>query len=262
MAELDDLPIQLDFEGPNNFRDMGGYPVAGGRVMQRHRLYRSDHLARLTDADQGKLAELGIRTVIDLRRESEREDSPNQVADSAIRQLWLPVRAEGADVRKLRRGLETGAITAADADAYLRQANLEFVRRFADAYARFFDILLEPANYPIVFHCTAGKDRAGFAAALVLLVCGATLDTVYHDYLATNQCTAHYVNGIIDGLEDMPHMKAAPEAIRTLMQVRVEYLQGALAAIDADHGTLEAFFEQALAMDGSRRERLQQLLCV
>ena len=261
MANLQNLPIQLDFEGPNNFRELGGYPVGQGKYLQRHRLYRSDHLARLTEADQQRLGQLGIRTVIDLRRESERQDSPNQVADSAIQQLWLPVRAEGADVRKLRRGLETGEITAADADAYLRQANLEFVRRFAGAYARFFEVLLEPANYPIVFHCTAGKDRAGFAAALVLLMCGASQETVFHDYLATNHCTAHYVNGIIDGLEDMPQMKAAPDAIRTLMQVRVEYLQVALEAIDADHGSMEAFFDQALAMDVARRESLRQILC-
>lgn len=260
-SELQELPIQLEFDGPNNFRELGGYPLADGGKVKLGRLFRSDHLAKMTDADLRKMDALGVKTVIDLRRQSEREDSPDRIENPAIQQIWLPVRAEGADVRKLRLSLEQGSISAADAENYLIQANLEFVRQFAAVYARFFEYLLDEANYPIVFHCTAGKDRAGFAAALSLLAAGASMETVFHDYLATNRCTAHYVNGIIDGLEDMPTMKASPDAVRALMQVKREYLQTAFNTIDQDYDSLDAFFEVALKLGPDQRARVRELLC-
>jgi protein-tyrosine phosphatase len=263
MTRFDNLPRQLDFEGPNNFRDMGGYPLDKGGTFRHQRLYRSDHLATLTDADQRLLAELGIRTVIDLRRESEREDNPDRIADPGIRQIWLPVTAEGADVRKLRRGLEAGTISVEDAHDYLIQANLEFVCRFASVYRRFIELLLDESNYPLVFHCSAGKDRVGFGAAMVLLASGASMETVFHDYLATNHCTAHYVNGIVDGLSDMPlisKFKASPEAVRVLMQARVEYLQAAFDAIAEHYGSVDAFLEQALGLSVQKRQQIRALL--
>jgi protein-tyrosine phosphatase len=265
MAQLEDLPVQLDFEGPNNFRDMGGYPLDGGGQSRRGRLYRSDHLANLTEADQRLMAQLGIKTVIDLRRQSEIDDNPDCIIDAGIRQIWLPVRAEGADVRKLRQQLEAGTISSDDAHDYLINANLEFVRRFPEVYGQFLELLLDESNYPVVFHCSAGKDRVGFGAAMVLLALGASLETVFHDYLATNHCTANYVNGIVDGLSDLPiavKFKASPEAVRTLMQARVEYLQAAFDAIDQDYGSLRAFFEQALDLSASKRQKIRSLLAV
>ena len=265
MAELEHLPLQLDFEGPNNFRDMGGYPLECGGQSRRDRLYRSDHLANLTEADQRLMKHLGIKTVIDMRRQSEIDDNPDRISDGGIRQVWLPVRAEGADVRKLRQQLEAGTISPTDAHDYLINANVEFVQRFPEVYGQFLNLLLDESNYPLVFHCSAGKDRAGFGAAMVLLALGASLETVFHDYLATNHCTANYVNGIVDGLSDMPiavNFKASPEAVRTLMQARVEYLQAAFDAIDRDYGSASAFLEQALDLSYSRQQKLRSLLVV
>lgn len=260
---LDQLPEQVDFAGANNFRDMGGYPLERGASVRRGYLYRSDHLAGLTSADQLLLTELRLKTVVDLRRQSERSESPDCINDASIRQIWMPVRAEGADVTKLRRGLETGTIGVQDAHDYLVQANVEFVRAYAPVYREFIDLLLDPDNYPLVFHCSAGKDRAGFAAVVTLLACGASMDTVFHDYLATNRCTAHYVNGIIDGLNDMPmiaRLKASPDAVRALMEARVEYLQAAFDTISSDYGSTDAFLAQALGIDDQKRSQLCAIL--
>jgi protein-tyrosine phosphatase len=264
MLPLDHLPQQLDLEGSNNFRDLGGYPLCQGGFFKNKLLYRSDHLANLSDADRQLIAHLGVKTVIDLRRRSEREENPDRLGDLDIRQIWLPVRAEGADVHKLRRGLESGTIEPDHAHDYLIQANIEFVRRYASVYQDFFTLLLDPDNYPVVFHCSAGKDRAGFAAAMTLLVAGASLETVFYDYMATNHCTARYVNGIIDGLSDIPmisRLKASPDAIRALMQARTEYLQAAFDTIASDFGTVEAFLDQGLKLGPDNRQRLCSILC-
>jgi protein-tyrosine phosphatase len=259
--ELGDLPVKLDFEGPSNFRDLGGYPTADGRRLKRGLLFRSDHLGHLTDVDQELIADLGIKTVVDLRRQRERDEILDRIDDPEITQIWLPVASEGSDVQDMRRGLEAGLISPARAHQYLVDANREFVRIFGHVFQAFLHLLLEEESYPLVFHCTAGKDRAGFAAALSLISVGASLETVFHDYLATNHCTANYVNGILDGLNDTRAMKADPEAVRTLMQVQPAFLGAALDAMAEDFGDVDSYLEQALTFDAAKRERLRSILC-
>ena len=261
MTDITKLPIKLDLEGTNNFRELGGYPCIRGGFIRQGLLFRSDHLGKLTSSDQQQLNKLGIKTVVDLRCQAEREETPDRIDNPAIQQLWMPVSAEGADVHKLRRGLESGEITAELARQYLLEANREFVRDFSHIYKDFLELLLERSNYPLVFHCTAGKDRAGFAAALSLLVAGASLETVFHDYLATNHCTANYVNGLIDGLADMPEMKASPDAVRTLMQVEVHFIQAAFDTINEQYESMNNYLEKALGIDADKRGKIRSILC-
>ena len=189
---MEHLPLKLDFEGSHNFRDMGGYPLLDDRRVRNGRLFRSDHLGRLTDADQDLLAEIGVRTVIDLRRQEERDEILDRIEDPDIELVWLPVTAEAADVVSLRRRLERGEMGPGEAYEFLMLANRQFVQVFGKVFSEFLHLLLDEHRYPIVFHCTAGKDRAGFAAAMTLFALGASEETVMHDYLATNHCTANY----------------------------------------------------------------------
>ena len=260
MDTLDHLPEKLDFEGAHNFRDMGGYPLPNGGTVRRGMLYRSDHLGRLTDADQDLLADIGIRTVVDLRREEEREEAADRVDHPEVNQVWLPVKAEGADVISIRRSLERGEVNAEQAFEFLRDANRKFTGPFAPVFSEFLHMLLDPASYPLVFHCSAGKDRAGFAAAMALYALGADDDTVMHDYLATNHCTANYLEGMIDGLSDSNEFNVDPLAVRTLMQVVPEYLGSALEIIQGERGGIDAFIEDDLDFDRGKRERLAELL--
>jgi len=259
---MEKLPFKLDFEGAHNFRDLGGYPLAGNREVRRGRLFRSDHLGRLSDADQDLLAEIGIRTVIDLRRQEERDEILDRIDHPHVDQLWLPVAAEGADVVSLRRSLERGEMNASQAHDFLVSANREFVGVFSPVFRDFLHLLLEPDRYPIVFHCSAGKDRVGFAAAMTLFALGASKATVFHDYLATNHCTANYVDGLVDGIGDIPGIDVSGEALRTLMSARPEYLGEALQIIGLEHGGVDAYLENSLGFDLARREQLAALLAV
>jgi len=257
---MDHLPEKLDFEGAHNFRDMGGYPLVDGRTVRRGMLYRSDHLAHLTDADQALLGEIGIRTVIDLRREEERAESADRIDNPEVERIWLPVNAEGANVVGIRRSMERGEVGVAEACEFLRQANRHFTGVFAPVFGRFLHLLLDERRYPVVFHCSAGKDRAGFAAAMTLYALGASDETVMHDYLATNHCTANYLEGMIDGLKDTWSIKVEPEAVRTLMQAMPEYLAEAIDIIEKERGGVHAFLESDLGFDRHKRAQLVRLL--
>jgi protein-tyrosine phosphatase len=261
MPDLSELPIQLDFEGANNFREMGGYPVGGNSRVRRGLLFRSDQLGRLTTADREKLSELGIKTVVDFRRESERLEIMDNLGDSSIRELWLPVTAEGADVVNLRRGIEDGSLGFDQARDYLVNANRQFIELFNPVFKSFMDLLLDSDNYPLVFHCSAGKDRAGFAAAVALLSVGASKETVMHDYLATNHCTANYVNGLYDSLSEQPATRAGAETVRMLMRVDPDFIGAAFGAIERNHGDTDSYLARALELDESKREVLRAILC-
>ena len=261
MEEFPELPIKLDFEGAHNFRDIGGYPTVDGSSLRQGRLFRSDHLARLTDADQLLFNELGIRTVIDLRRESERAANKSRIDNPRVKDISLPVAARGADVQSLRRMMERGQITRDDARDYLIGANRDFIRVFSHVYRDFMHLLLEEDAYPIVFHCAAGKDRTGFATALIHTALGVSMEDVMHDYLATNHLTANYVNGIIDGLADVEDLKVTPEGLRALMSVEPIFLQTAFDTAAEDFGGIEAYIEQALEFDQGKSKRLRELLC-
>ncbi|MEP5763591.1 MAG: tyrosine-protein phosphatase [Halieaceae bacterium] len=254
------LPKKLDFEGAHNFRDMGGYPLPEGGVVREGLLYRSDHLGRLTDADQELLGELGIRTVVDLRREEEIEEAADRVDNPDVEQIWLPVKAEGADVISIRRGMERGEVNSEQASEFLKEANRLFTGVFAPVFQDFLHLLLDESRYPLVFHCSAGKDRAGFAAAMTLYALGASDEVVMHDYLATNHCTANYLDGMIDGLEDSPELQVDPEAVRTLMQVVPEYLGQAVDIIHGERGGIHNFLESDLNFGADKRAALSRLL--
>lgn len=259
---MNHLPTKLDFEGAHNFRDMGGYPLPDGRQVRSGRLFRSDHLGRLTDTDQQLLEEISLRTVVDLRREEERAEILDRVDNPSVEQLWLPVSAEAADVVTLRRSLERGEMGPEDAVEFLRLANRQFVEVFSPVFRDFLHLLLEEHRYPLVFHCSAGKDRVGFAAAMTLFALGADEDTVMHDYLATNHITANYVDGLVDGVTEapVPGMEINGEALRKLMQVERDYLGGALTLMHERHGSVVGFIEEALDFGADKRAQLAELL--
>ncbi len=259
---MDHLPIKLDFEGAHNFRDMGGYPLQEGLLLRKGYLFRSDHLGKLTDADQNLLSDVGIRTVIDLRRQEERDEILDRIDDQRVEQIWLPVSAEAADVVSLRRSLERGDMRPEDAVEFLRVANRQFVELFSDVFAEFLHLLLDPSRYPIVFHCSAGKDRVGFAAAMTMFALGADEETVMHDYLATNHITANYVDGLVDGVMEMPNFAETlnADALRKLMQVERDYLGGALELIHQQHGSITSYLDERLGFTDEKRGRLAELL--
>ena len=259
---MDQLPYKLDFEGAHNFRDMGGYPLRDGRKVLRGKLFRSDHLGRLTDADQVLLEEVGVRTVVDLRRQEERDEILDRIDNPSVEQVWLPVSAEAADVVSLRRSLERGEMGPEDAVEFLRLANREFVDVFSGAFSDFLHLLLEESRYPLVFHCSAGKDRAGYAAAMTLFALGADEDTVMHDYLATNHITSNYVDGLVEGVMEMPipGMDLNADALRKLMQVERDYLGGAIALIHERFGDVHTYLEDQLGFSPDKRARLRELL--
>lgn len=186
------LPLQETV----NTRDLGGYETADGRRVKWGKVFRSDHLARLSNDDIAFLKQLKIQTVCDFRTLAEVRSRPDRFpADGRGSYVHLPVNPLKFEPMLLFEKLKNG-----DADWLTPQFLIRGYRLNLDQFARtwgaVFKRLVDPAHLPLIFHCTGGKDRAGTFAALLLLALGVPEKTVIHDYGLSNIYIADVVNQI------------------------------------------------------------------
>jgi protein-tyrosine phosphatase len=244
---MSDLPLTIDLQLASNLRDLGGWPVADGRRVRTGRLYRSAALGRLSEGDVATLSNLGIRTICDFRGTDEREHSPTVFDGPANHSLPIQPTV-GASLRDIMR---TRDATGADMMTLLERAYTAYALASIEQYRTFFALLLEDANRPLLFHCSAGKDRTGFAAALVLTALGASWETVMEDYLATNR--------LWRGDTVISH-DLAPEVADVLLRAHPNLLETAFEAIRRTDGSVEAYLERALGVDDAARRELRASL--
>lgn len=173
---------RIGLEGPVNFRDLGGYASTDGCTVRWGRVFRSDSLETLTQADLVRLDELGIRLVCDLRRERERLAAPSRVDGlRAVRIEHLPIGGIAAETRDMAGRMLRGEIPEVSA-AMMAGVYVTILELHPDAFGAVVAGAAEEANLPMVIHCTAGKDRTGVASALLLATLGVDDDTIAADY--------------------------------------------------------------------------------
>ena len=160
----------IALEGATNVRDLGGYETACGRRVRWRRLFRADGLHGLTPADHGALEALGIEEALDLRYGPERAGEPPCLPDSvASVHVGLPDKPAAS----LLETLDVGGVPSADAArAWLAESYAGYPEKYAPACRAILRRLAAEGAPPLLFHCTAGKDRTGFAAAVVLEALG------------------------------------------------------------------------------------------
>jgi protein-tyrosine phosphatase len=156
---------RLPLQGPDNFRDLGGYATADGRRVRWGRLYRSNDLSGLTPDDLEYLSRIGLKLVCDFRSDRERSQKPDRAIEpEPPLSLDLPVDAEGVDPGALQEKIRTGGIAALGTEKLMRTAYRSFVSDYSARWAVMLRRLAQPQSLPALVHCTAGKDRTGFAA--------------------------------------------------------------------------------------------------
>lgn len=237
-------------EGAANFRDLGGYRTEDGQAVKWGLLYRSDALADLTDADLETLSDLGIELVCDFRAPAEKQADPDRLpAVDPPRVAPLEIGAESFMVKDLRERIESGDLEGLDLRGMMIEGNRQFATTFHPQYAAMFERLLEPESLPALVHCTAGKDRAGFASAMILRVLGVPEETVMEDFLLTNHYTAAETERQLMLIELFSLFRVDAEALRPLFGVEPAYLQAAFDAIDSSYGDFDTYRREALGLD-------------
>lgn len=241
------LPRVIPLEGTTNVRDLGGWPTRDGRQVKFGQVFRAARLARITETDTRALKALGLRTVVDLRGADERAKVPN--VGHGFNEISLAI--EPSIGPRLREMADKGEGTAEEMRAMMARAYATYAIEWSAQYRALFTLLLTEQRVPLLFHCTAGKDRTGFGAALILAALGVREDAIREDYLATTRLW------VPD--EDVASTLPA-EVAGVLHSVHTSLLGAAFDAIHQWHGTLEAYLRERLGLDAGRIETLRTRL--
>ena len=241
------LPHVLPLQGGSNFRDLGGYRTADGRLVRRGAVFRSAHLGGLTDEDRTALGTIGVRTIVDLRGVNEAAETPHRIEGVTCRIVGAHIEPGVGD--KIRGAVEDGTASPHLMMQFLTDHYRDYPRRCAPGFRTLFATLSDGVHRPLVFHCTAGKDRTGFASALLLTLLGVPWQTVVEDYLRTNELWIGHIGRY-------PELDIDTRA--AIIEARTPYLEAAFEVVRNDFGTPEAFAEKALGLGAAERERLKR----
>ncbi len=243
---MPDSPARhLSLQGASNFRDLGGYPTADGRTTRWRHIFRSNHLGQLTAADIEIVRALGVRSAFDFRGVEERAAGVCVVNEITVHSLPI----EPTVVAALRAELVAGKLTAPVALEIMRESYRNYVRHNTHSFRMLFGHLLED-RAPLVIHCTAGKDRTGFASALILHALGVVDEVIAEDYLLTNQYYRRDATAAFD----------LPEDVRSAIgSVEASYLAAAFEAVGIEYGDLETYLRDGLKLGAAERTALKEL---
>lgn len=222
----------VDFDGAHNFRDLGGYASRFGGTTRWERVFRAGALDRMTDADVERLAGLGIGAVVDLRNREERERAPDPVAS-----IHIPIM--GSFIAKRERP-DFGALVEHDHGvAFMRDMNLGLLEHAATEIGQVFGVLDGVADHPVAFHCTAGKDRTGLIAALLLEVLGVDRAAVLDDFELTERYAGPREES--HGWQRMIEFGVAPEAAAGAFGAPRPMMGDVLDVLDDRYGGAERY---------------------
>ncbi|WP_459786876.1 tyrosine-protein phosphatase [Alteriqipengyuania sp. 357] len=253
-----DAPTFIATEGIHNFRDYGGYPTLGGGRVRTGLLFRSGQHVEASESDLRTFADLGIRTVIDLRGNGERERHPCRRPD-----LWDGEVVFYDGETSSRAPHEPGQPQELTAESAHDRMLKVYTRMPENAamqviFGQYLRTLAEREGASLV-HCFAGKDRTGIAAVLLHHILGVSRADMLEEFLRTNDAPTYHIleRQSLPGIEERLGGPIVPAAIAELMQVREAYFDRFFAIVDERWGSLDAFLGDAIGVDDGLRDSLQ-----
>lgn len=259
---MEDRKIRLG--GLHNTRDLGGIPAADGKVIKKRRLIRSGALYDISDADLKILTEeYGVRRVVDFRTPAEISDAPDPIVPaysyeelSLLDDSFLGIARDGYSVNAWLNVFRDRSVDPDDVFASMYR-RLLFSDHVKPLFRRFFSILKE-ADGAVLWHCSAGKDRAGIATVLVLSVLGASEEDIVRDYMLTGVYTASERESVLASASQLttdPHML---RAVDTLMTVKEAFVRPLFREAETLYGGIPAYLFKAGILSPADAEFLRE----
>ncbi len=256
----------LPLEGGRNFRDMGGYPTEDGRHVKWGHVFRSGMMADLTDADYEYLSGLGIEVVCDLRANEERADEPTTWRGGDAEYVsWDYSTVTGSE--DLAMMFQDPDLTPAKVKAGMAETYYGIIEDHKHQYKEMFHRLAE-GEIPLAFNCSAGKDRAGTGAALILSALGVPRDLVVEDYALSEKLVDYEAafgpGGMTEEeIESTPYgflAKLPVEMRAPLLRSDPDYIRGTFAYLEDTYGGVEAFIRTELEIDDMELAKIRAAL--
>lgn len=236
---------QVKLEGGSNFRDLGGYPTTEGKTVKWGHIYRSADVSKLTDNDLKTLSDLHLATVCDLRGPDELKTNPDKLP-AGVQYINLPAGSESTKVNMNYGAMNRDSMMLS---FYTKTDHLKA------KYKPMFDQLLAlPNDKSLMFHCTAGKDRTGMGAALVLSALGVDRNYIVADYAATN---VFWKDAREKMLAAMAQRGMDSSALKPMLAADPKYLEYFLNTIDSYYGSMKKFLETEMELTPEKITQLK-----
>jgi protein-tyrosine phosphatase len=245
---------RVPLQGSVNFRDLGGYETTDGRRVKWGQLFRSDHLGRLTDRDLAVLRRMRIRQVCDFRTPAEVKKLPDRFpAGDESKYCHLPIQHGEFDPADTFERVKNGDIDWMT-EEFMIEGYIRNIENFADLWSKFFRCAADPANRPLVFHCTGGKDRAGVCAALILLALGVSEETVVQDHGRSN----FYIAAVLEKIfAEIKSLGIDPEKVSPYFTAPRSAILAVVNHIRTTYGSAVGYLQNKAGVDEKSINRLR-----
>jgi len=242
----------IPMENASNFRDLGGIPTTDGRVVKWGKIYRSGKLSKLSKKDLNYFNTLGINTIVDFRDDTEVvKDKTRFPTNREVNRIRTPIGDRSGNMQaELRKQIKSANQDDFDSEKFVADVMRQFIDSFAYQYQPFLEIVAESKNAPVLYHCSAGKDRTGLGTALILGMLGVEKDVIFGDFMMSN----YYRNKDINKTLRKTSLIAKQRITQPLVEVKESYIITAFDAIDKKYGSMEAFFKNEYGFDDGKIE--------
>jgi protein-tyrosine phosphatase len=258
----------LGLVGAPNARDLGGIVTADGRRVRDGVLLRASALGRLTDGDVAALAERKLACVIDLRDRSEIDAAPADrlPVEPAPRLQHIPVfdprHPLFTYVSAVLMGHDVTVSAPADGSPGAMAAIYRWLATDERARASFgaaVRVVADANGEPVLFHCSAGKDRTGWLSVILLSLLGVGRDEIIADYLSTNDYSRATHAAIMDAMRAKGR-NTHPEVLLPVFEARLEYLTAAYEEVDRVYGGMDRYLRDGIGVDDRTAHAIRELL--
>lgn len=240
-----------------NLRDIGGYPASNGSRIKWGLIYRSGTLYDLSDEDAAALAARGIRLICDFRSEQEAAAAPDNAARFGARYEPMPLEADHDSMRRLRVAMfQPGKLRELMRESY----NELMLERNAPLVGRFLQLIADESNLPVLFHCTAGKDRTGMAAMILMSLLGVPDDVIAADYSLSNAFHDRFRIFVGDAVKKLRWIGMNVDDLYPLLIADPELMRGALESVRKRYDSVENYVINRCGVDAAVISKLRDNL--
>lgn len=249
----------LTIKKVHNFRTVGHIENTEGRTLKEGMFYRSAHLHKLKKKSFDEFGKLGITEIIDLRNSKEIFEKPDHLPNGITYKKYSAFEDEGDQLSQARKLVLKGKVNASDADKRMIDFYREYVTENPETIKTIITEILE-SEKPILYHCTAGKDRTGIVTALILTILKFDKATIYNEYLLSNNFRKPLVEKRLRLANKLHFLypKMDLQVLEKLSWVEKRYLDAAFGEIDKKYGSTDAYIQQVLGISEAKREEYIQ----
>ncbi len=246
---------QLKVKKVVNFRTFGGFKNSDGRTLKKDFFYRSGNLHNLKKKSFHTIEELGIKTIIDLRNAKEIAQKPDHLPKQIDYHKYSAFEDEGDQLTQARKLVLKGKVNASDADKRMLDFYREYVTENPEIIKQIINEILE-SDQPVLYHCTAGKDRTGIISALILEILNFDRKTIYNEYLLSNNYRENIIQKrlLLAKRLHFLYPKMDLEVLENLSWIKSAYLDAAFDEITAKYGSVEYYIENILEISKEKRQ--------